>query len=114
MRNLRLVNDFLVYVLPWMVNAFCVLVIRSCMDRLPFELQESAKVDGAGDFPIFLRIVLPLCRPVKDIPMAILGKPADFDATYDTMLAELARVTGTMQDAESALVKDWITLWGTK
>lgn len=63
-RDLKLMNTFLVYVLPGMVGAFNVFMIRSFMDNLPGELTESAYMDGAGEFRVFAQIVLPLCKPV--------------------------------------------------
>lgn len=63
-RDLGLMNSFWVYILPGLINAFNIIIIRSFMDGLPFSLQESAKMDGANDFTIFYRIVLPLCKPV--------------------------------------------------
>ncbi|HLR41659.1 MAG TPA: carbohydrate ABC transporter permease [Pseudogracilibacillus sp.] len=63
-RDLGLMNSFWVYILPGIVNAFNIIIIRSFMDGLPFSLQESAKMDGANDFTIFYRIILPLCKPV--------------------------------------------------
>ncbi len=62
-RNLHLTNNFLVYVLPGLISVFNVIVIRAFIDGLPFELQESAKLDGANDFIIFYKIVFPLCLP---------------------------------------------------
>lgn len=58
----------------------------------------------------FWNIEQPITR--KYIPMAILGAPGDFDKTYDQMLAELTKATGSMQEAETALVKDRLKLWG--
>jgi len=52
-RNLGLNNNFLVYILPGLISAFNVVVLRSFIDSLPFELQESAKLDGANDFTVF-------------------------------------------------------------
>jgi len=63
-RQLGLINTFSVYILPMLISAFNVIVIRSFMDGLPDALQESAKIDGANDFTIFWRIVLPLSMPV--------------------------------------------------
>lgn len=63
-RDLGLMNSFWVYVLPGLVSAFNIIIIRSFIDGLPFSLQESAKMDGANDFVIFYRIILPLCKPV--------------------------------------------------
>ncbi|WP_150273457.1 carbohydrate ABC transporter permease [Paenibacillus tepidiphilus] len=64
MRDLNLIGTFWIYVLPGAVSAFNVFIIRSFMDGLPFALQESAKLDGANDFKIFYKIILPLCKPV--------------------------------------------------
>ncbi len=58
-RDLHLMNTFWVYILPGLVSAFNIIIIRSFMDGLPFSLQESAKMDGANDFTIFYRIILP-------------------------------------------------------
>lgn len=64
MRNLGLMNTFAVYVIPSMVSAFNVIVIRTYMAALPESLVESARMDGAGDFTVFFRIVFPLAKPV--------------------------------------------------
>ncbi|WP_178381970.1 carbohydrate ABC transporter permease [Paenibacillus sp. P32E] len=64
MRDLNLIGTFWIYILPGAVSAFNVFVIRSFMDGLPFALQESAKLDGANDFVIYYKIIMPLCMPV--------------------------------------------------
>ncbi len=70
MRHLGLLNNFLVYILPPLINPFNVIVMRSYMDsNIPDELPESAMVDGASDFLIFRKIVMPLCKPV----LAVIG-----------------------------------------
>lgn len=63
-RKLHLINKFAVYILPGLINTWNVIVIRSFMDNLPYSLQESAKIDGASDFVVFMRIIMPLCMPV--------------------------------------------------
>src|SRR5690606_22579640 len=63
-RDLGMINTFWVYLIPGIVNAFNIIIVRSYMDGLPYSLQESAKMDGANDFTIFWRIIMPLCRPV--------------------------------------------------
>lgn len=64
MRNLGLFNTFWVYLLPGLIGAWNVFVMRSFMDGLPASIQESAFVDGANDLRVFSSIVLPLCKPV--------------------------------------------------
>ena len=63
-RDLMLINRFWVYILPTMVSAFNVIVIRTYINTLPDSLVESAKIDGASELRIFLRIIIPLSLPV--------------------------------------------------
>ncbi|MBD2847008.1 carbohydrate ABC transporter permease [Paenibacillus sp. IB182496] len=62
--NLQLLNTLWVYVLPGAFSFFNVIIIRTYMYTLPESLEESAKIDGAGEWKILWRIVLPLCRPI--------------------------------------------------
>lgn len=64
MRDLGLLNNFWVYILPGLIGVFNLIVIRSFIDGLPEGLIESARIDGAGEFTTFIRIVLPLTIPV--------------------------------------------------
>lgn len=64
MRDLHLLNNFWVYILPGLVGVFNLIIIRSFIDGLPEGILESAKIDGAGEFITFIRIVLPLTIPV--------------------------------------------------
>lgn len=64
MAKLHLINNFLVFVLPGAFAYFTAVIMRSAIDELPEELQESAMLDGASYFVIFTRIVLPLIKPV--------------------------------------------------
>jgi putative aldouronate transport system permease protein len=62
-RNLNLLGSFWVYIIPGLVSFFNILIIRSFMDAIPASLQESARIDGANDFQIFIKIMMPLCIP---------------------------------------------------
>ena len=64
MRELHLIGSFWVYILPGVIGVFNLIVIRSFIEGLPPSLFESAKIDGAGDFTMFFKIVLPLSLPV--------------------------------------------------
>lgn len=64
MKDLHLINKFMVYVLPSMISAFNLIVIRTYIGTIPESLVESAKIDGAGDFRIFWKVIFPLCKPV--------------------------------------------------
>ncbi|GHV07032.1 sugar ABC transporter permease [Spirochaetia bacterium] len=64
LRSLHLINSFLVYIIPSALNLFYALVAISFFQSLPRELHESAIIDGAGEIPIFFKIILPLSKPL--------------------------------------------------
>nr|WP_054955503.1 carbohydrate ABC transporter permease [Paenibacillus dakarensis] len=64
MQNLNLVNTLGVLFLPAMVNVFNMLIIKNYFEGLPDSLEESAKLDGAGNIRILIHIMLPLSLPV--------------------------------------------------
>ena len=70
-RNMNLTNSFWVYVIPGMVSAFNVLVMRTFMEGLPSALEESAMIDGASVPRIFFQIVVPIMKP-SIVSVAIL------------------------------------------
>jgi putative aldouronate transport system permease protein len=59
----NLKNSLLALILPLLMNAFYLIVMRSFLSSIPDSLGESAKIDGAGDFAIFIKIILPLSKP---------------------------------------------------
>ena len=56
---LHLKDNFLALILPGIMNVFYLLIMRSFVNTVPTALIESAKIDGAGEFRIFVQIVLP-------------------------------------------------------
>jgi putative aldouronate transport system permease protein len=63
-RNIGLLNKFAVYIIPALFNFFNVIIFQAFFRELPAALEESARIDGAHDMKIFLRIILPLSLPV--------------------------------------------------
>ena len=84
-KNLGLTNSFWVYVIPGMTNAFNMLVIRTYMNGLPESLSESAEIDGAGHFTIFIKIIFPLCMPVI-ATVALFTAVGQWNSWFDAML----------------------------
>lgn len=85
MRRLGFINTFWVYVIPGMLSAFNMLVIRTYMNGLPDSLSESAQIDGAGYFKIFHKIILPLCKPVL-ATVALFIAVGHWNSWFDAML----------------------------
>ncbi|WP_419874562.1 carbohydrate ABC transporter permease [Candidatus Pristimantibacillus sp. PTI5] len=98
LKSLHLIDSFMVFILPSMMNVFYMIIVRTFMQQLPQELDESAKIDGANYLQIFFKIILPLTTPVlATIGMftAIMHWNAWFDSyvfTYNSDLKTLQAV----------------------
>jgi multiple sugar transport system permease protein len=68
-KNLGLVNSLWALIVPAMVSAFGIFLMRQFIAGIPSDLIEAARLDGASEFAIYARIIVPLARP----PMAALG-----------------------------------------
>lgn len=113
-KSLGLIDNFWVFILPNLVNVFWMLLVRTYMESIPTELEESAKLDGAGDLVIFIRIMLPLSVPVL-ATVVLFSAVSHWNAWYDsyvytykpeltTLSSMLVRIlnqyqTGAMQSA---------------
>jgi len=64
MKELGFIDNRLVYVLPGAVSVYNLIMIRNYMQTIPLEMQESAELDGAGEFTIYSRIILPMSKPI--------------------------------------------------
>ncbi len=113
-QKLGLTNNFWVYVLPGLVHAFNLIIIRTYIQGLPESLVESAKIDGASEFTVFLRIILPLCKPVL-ATVAIFTAVFHWNAWWDvflynssnpdlsTLAYELQKVLATAQSMSGSM-----------
>lgn len=61
---LHLYNTYWVYILPSLFSFWNVIIFSANFRQIPDELMESAKMDGASEFTIFFRVILPLSKPV--------------------------------------------------
>jgi putative aldouronate transport system permease protein len=68
-KSLHIYNTFWVYIIPGLISAFHMILIRTNFKAIPESLIESAYMDGANDLYVFFRIMLPLSTPV----MATIG-----------------------------------------
>lgn len=62
--NLHLKNTFLLYIIPGLISAFNLILVKTYMESLPIELEEAAQVEGAGYFKIYSSIIMPLSKPI--------------------------------------------------
>lgn len=101
-KNLHLTNTFWVYVVPGVIGAFNMLVIRTYMNGLPDSLVESAQLDGAGYTTIFVKIISPLCKPVY-ATVALFVAVGQWNSWFDAMLYN--RMSGEYTTLQYELMK---------
>jgi multiple sugar transport system permease protein len=64
LKSMGLINSYFAIIIPGLANIFGIFLIRQYAISIPDSLIESAKIDGASDFQIYYRIILPLCMPI--------------------------------------------------
>ena len=77
-----LTNTFWVYVLPSLVSAYYIILIKTYVEQLPASVEESAMLDGAGVVTIFLRIILPMSLPIV-ATIAVYASVGQWNAWFD-------------------------------
>lgn len=80
---LHLDNTIWIYILPGLINPWSVFMMRTFFQGLPYEIYESAVIDGASEYRIYAQMVLPLSKPVLATLslMAFLGKWNDWNTS---------------------------------
>ena len=84
-RDMGLINSFWVYILPRLIGAYNVIVARSFFVGIPEALNESAKIDGAGEFRTFFQIIVPLSKPII-MTLALWDAVAHWNSWFDSMM----------------------------
>lgn len=67
--SLKLIDSYLVYILPGLISAWNCIILRNFFMGIPDSIEESARIDGASDWTILFKIILPLSLPA----LATLG-----------------------------------------
>lgn len=83
--QLKLINTIWSLVLSGMIPAFNVLLVRNFLMAIPDALEESARIDGAGDLRILLQILLPLMKPII-ATVALWAVVGHWNAWFDSMI----------------------------
>ncbi|MCE5344565.1 MAG: carbohydrate ABC transporter permease [Eubacteriales bacterium] len=90
-RTLGLGKSFWVYIIPTMLSCFNMIITRTYILGLPDALVESARIDGAGDFYLFWKIIFPLCLPVL-ATVALFVAVGAWNSWFDTHLYNASKV----------------------
>ena len=83
MKNLGLLNNFWVYLLPKTFSFFWMVILMTNFKNVPQELEEAAYIDGATTLRIFIQVVLPICLPAL-ATIALYAAVNQWNSWYDT------------------------------
>ena len=84
-KKLGLLNNYLVYIIPNLIDAFNFILVRTYINGLPDSFVESARIDGANEFRIFLQIIMPLIIPSIAMTCLFVAVNA-WNSWFDTYL----------------------------
>lgn len=84
MMNLHLLNNFWVYIIPYIVVPYNIILIKTYMEGISPSLEDAAQIDGAGYMIRFSRIVLPVCTPIL-ATTAIFSAVGQWNSFQDTL-----------------------------
>lgn len=60
-------NSFAALIIPWLVTPFGIFLVRQYLLAVPTDIEDAARIDGAGEWYIAFRVVFPICRPVLTV-----------------------------------------------
>lgn len=84
MMKLHLLNNFWVYIIPYIVVPYNIILIKTYMEGISPSLEDAAQIDGAGYMIRFSRIVLPVCTPIL-ATTAIFSAVGQWNSFQDTL-----------------------------
>ena len=96
MRNLHLTNNFLAYILPAIVQPFNIILVKTYMESISPALQEAAEIDGASVMKVFMKIMLPLAKPIM-ATIAIFAAVGQWNSFLDTLILMTKPALYTLQ-----------------
>ncbi len=94
-KSLGLLDKRLVLILPG-IGAYNIIIMRSFFRSIPREMQEAAQLDGASDFALWLRVIMPLSKPVL-ATIALWSAVGHWNAYFDVLIYITDRTKYTLQ-----------------
>lgn len=82
---LGLTDNFLGYIIPGIIAPFNIILVKTYIESIPSELEESAFIDGAGYLTVFSKIILPLSKPIL-ATIAIFGAVGHWNSFIDSLI----------------------------
>ncbi|MBO9609075.1 MAG: carbohydrate ABC transporter permease [Paenibacillaceae bacterium] len=84
-RDLHMLDSVWALVIPGLVDSWSVLVLKQFFENLPTEIEDSAKIDGAGEATLMFRIIVPMCAPAM-AAIGLFAAVGHWNAWFDAMI----------------------------
>lgn len=85
MLGLGLTNNYLGYIIPGIVQPYNIILVKTYIESIPGELEESARIDGASNMQVFSKIILPLSKPIL-ATIAVFGAVGNWNSFQDSLI----------------------------
>lgn len=85
MLGLGLTNNYWGYIIPGIVAPYNIILVKTYIESIPAELEESATIDGASNMQVFTRIILPLSKPIL-ATIAVFGAVGNWNSFQDSLI----------------------------
>lgn len=85
MQMLGLTNTFWAYIIPGIVAPYNIVLVKTYIESIPRELEESAQMDGASHMTVFRKIIWPLSKPIL-ATIAIFGAVGHWNSFTDSLI----------------------------
>ena len=82
---LGLTNKYAAYILPAIVAPYNIILVKTYIESIPGELEESAFIDGASHMTVFRKLIFPLCKPIL-ATIAIFGAVGNWSSFQDSLI----------------------------
>ena len=85
MLGLGLTDNYLGYIIPGIVQPYNIILVKTYIESIPGELEESARIDGASNMQVFSKIILPLSKPIL-ATIAVFGAVGNWNSFQDSLI----------------------------
>lgn len=96
LKGIHMLNTFWVFIFPMMMSVYNMILIRSYIESMPDSLFEAAKIDGANDLVVFVKMVIPLSKPIL-MTVALFVAINQWNSWFDAYLYTSDKALKPMQ-----------------
>ena len=96
LKGIHMLNTFWVFIFPMVMSVYNMILIRSYIESMPDSLFEAAKIDGANDLVVFVKMVIPLSKPIL-MTVALFVAISQWNSWFDAYLYTSAQSLKPMQ-----------------